>query len=47
MPNLIVLLLLVAFAVTVGAGVGKLPLWPAVLVLIVADLLAHWPGAVR
>ena len=47
MPNLIVVLLLVAFVITVGAGVGKLPLWPAVLLLALAELLAHWPAALR
>ena len=43
----IVILLLAALAITLGAGVGRLPLWPAVLVVIVADLVAHWPAGWR
>jgi hypothetical protein len=42
---LIILLLLVAFGITIGAGINKLPLWPAVLIVIVALLLVHWPAA--
>jgi hypothetical protein len=44
---LIVVLLLVAFAITLGAGVGRAPLWPAVLIGLLAGLLAHWPAAWR
>ena len=44
---LIALLLLIALAITLGAGVGKLPLWPAVLVVIVALLIVHGTGLVR
>lgn len=34
------LLLLAAFVVTVAAGIGRAPLWVAVLLLVVANLLA-------
>lgn len=39
-----VLLLLAAFVVTVAAGMNKAPLWPAVLLVIVADLLRFYPA---
>jgi membrane protein YqaA with SNARE-associated domain len=44
MPNLLALLLLIALVITLGAGVGRVPLWPAVLVIVVALLLQHWPA---
>jgi hypothetical protein len=36
-------LLVLALVFTVGAAAGKLPLWPAVLLLIVVELLAGRP----
>ena len=40
----ILLLLLLALAFVLGQAAGKLPLWPAVLLVIVVELLA---GRVR
>lgn len=39
MINLVLLLLVVALLVTIAAGVGRAPLWPAVLLAIVANLV--------
>jgi hypothetical protein len=36
----LIVLLLLALLFTVGSAAGKLPLWPAVLLLIVVELLA-------
>jgi len=40
----LLVLLLLALVFTVGAAAGKLPLWPAVLLVIVVELTA---GRVR
>lgn len=40
-----VLLLLSAFVVTIAAGMNKAPLWPAVLLVVVAELLRLLPAA--
>jgi membrane protein YqaA with SNARE-associated domain len=37
--NVELLLLVVALLITLGAGVGRAPLWPAVLFVIVAQLV--------
>ena len=37
---LVALLLLLAFAVCIAAAVGRAPLWVAVLLLIVAEIVA-------
>jgi membrane protein YqaA with SNARE-associated domain len=42
---LIIVLLLVALGITIGAGVNRVPLWPAVLIVIVALLVVYWPHA--
>lgn len=41
--TLTVLLALVALLFTVGAAVGRLPLWPAVLMLVLIVLIAALP----
>jgi hypothetical protein len=40
MLSLTLLLLLLAFAVTIAAAVGRAPLWPAVLLIVIAELIA-------
>lgn len=40
MLSLVALLVLVAFLVTIAAGMGKAPLWVAVLLLCVVHLLS-------
>jgi hypothetical protein len=37
------ILLILAFAITVVAGTGRVPLWPAVLLLVIVHMLAAWP----
>jgi len=39
----LLVLLVLALVFTVGAAAGKLPLWPAVLLLIVIELLQGRP----
>ena len=39
----LLILLLIALVFTIGAAAGKLPLWPAVLLLIVLALLQGRP----
>lgn len=42
MISLTMLLLLAAFIVTIASAMNKAPLWPAVLLVIVAALLPIW-----
>jgi hypothetical protein len=37
--TLVVLLLVLAFAVTIAAAMGRAPLWIAVLLVVIAELL--------
>jgi hypothetical protein len=39
----LLVLLLLALVFTIGSAAGRLPLWPAVLLLIVVQLLAGRP----
>lgn len=43
MLTLVLLLALAAFVVTIGAAVGRAPLWVAVLLLTVLELLRAVP----
>ena len=43
MLTLSLLLLLAAFICTIISAAGKLPLWVAVFILIVLELLQSWP----
>ena len=43
MLTVALLLALAAFVVTIGAAMGKVPLWPAVLLVVVAMLLQSLP----
>jgi len=42
----LLVLLLVALIFTLGAAAGKLPLWPAVLLLLVVELVAGRAGPI-
>lgn len=41
MLTIVLLLLLAAFVVTIAASAGRAPLWPAVVLLIIVELLSH------
>jgi hypothetical protein len=43
MLTVALLLALAAFVVTIGAAMNKVPLWPAVLLIVVAMLLQSLP----
>jgi hypothetical protein len=43
MLSILALLVLVALLLTVAAAMGKAPLWAAVLVLTLVELLHVWP----
>lgn len=43
--SLVGLLLLAAFVVTIAAAVNRAPLWPAVLLVIVAEIVAAGSAA--
>ncbi len=43
MLTVTLLLVLAAFVVTIASAMGKAPLWPAVLLLVVVHLLAGLP----
>jgi hypothetical protein len=43
MLTVTLLLVLVAFFVTVGAAIGRAPLWVAVLLVVLVQLLAALP----
>lgn len=48
MLTVFIVLVLVAFALTIAAAMGKAPLWAAVLILTVIELLRALPaGALR
>jgi hypothetical protein len=44
MISLTMLLLLTAFVTTILSAEGKAPLWVAVLLLVLIELLQSWPG---
>jgi len=43
MLSLTILLVLAAFAVTIGAAIGRAPLWVAVMLLVLLSMLAVLP----
>lgn len=43
MLTIVQLLLVIALAFTVAAAAGRVPLWPAVLILVIVHMLGAWP----
>jgi len=43
MLSITLLLVLAAFAVTIGSAMGRMPLWVAVLLLVLLSLMAVLP----
>ena len=43
MFTLTLLLVFAAFVLTIASASGRVPLWPAVLCLVLAELLEAWP----
>lgn len=41
--SIALILVIVALVFTLGAAMGKLPLWPAVLMLVLVHLLGAYP----
>ena len=43
MPSVSLILVLLALLLTVGAGLGRVPVWVPLLLLCVAELVAAYP----
>jgi hypothetical protein len=43
MVSLTLVLIVLAFLIAIAAGIGRAPLWVSVVLLALADLLAHYP----